>query len=399
MTRSSGRKDSVDLSSYTHLFFSVYSARKLSLFSMKSLYLEIFILPRYSPIVSDSVWCHKSDVTFNTHYAIDISNYKDLELKDFNIKVDVFSKSLLHSQRIGTVVLPLINCEIFRRTVPPILFFYKHTDVFLVDPSKDKRVGRINVSCVFGRYDDAQIIDPTVTFRLIQLKTNGSGLEMLGIPSRRSRKISDIYSSGSSGFGSFNGGRGSLSPRVKSDALFKSRTPSRIVSESLSLDLSPISMRNPEFATRLSRSSKELINIVPARNISTTRNFSSREINEMFGRDKDTEDKIDKVIKDGLRNRFNILTSDYMPGIRNTTRERSVGSIRSAFGYTSPSNENYKLSNELGLSKVESNVRKSPPLEEMFDIMDISGDLDLDELSESSSYEESDQPRLVVNRK
>ena len=393
-------KDNIDLSQYTHIFFSVPYAKKLNLFSMRSLYLEIFFLPKYHPIVSESVWCHKPDVSFNSHFAIDISNYHNLKIKDFDIKVDLFARNLLQSQHIGTVMLPLVKCETLKRTVPPVMFFYRQAEVSLVDPVKGKKVGRINVSCVFGRFDDAQFIDPTINFQLMQLKVNGGGFESLGIPERRNRKLSDVCSAASSMYGSYGslpGSRGSLSPKVKSDSYKKFKAPSSQTSDSLLSDLSPISTKTPQPTRTLSRSSKELINILPSASMSPTRYLSAKEINEML--DEDTEDKIDRIIKDGLRNRFNIMDDDPYPEARETNRKESSPRSKDVIRFKSPTDENSKSSNTISPSKLETRIKKSPSLERLFEGMDISRDLGLEGISDSSSYEEHTTPRLVVNRK
>lgn len=149
---------------YTHLFLCISSGRRLTNFSMRSLFFQIHLHPSLCPLISHSVWCHRPDVHFNVAFYIELKQLKPLSINDLSISFDLYSRQLQSSSLLGIAKLKLDQKETLQKGRKPITYFYRQDPVDLMDPYTPTPVGNIFITVALGYEDQINMIESQTRF-------------------------------------------------------------------------------------------------------------------------------------------------------------------------------------------------------------------------------------------
>ncbi|OHT17235.1 hypothetical protein TRFO_12575 [Tritrichomonas foetus] len=154
---------------YTHLFLCISSGRRLTNFSMRSLYFQINLHSSLNPLISHSVWCHRPDLHFNAAFSIALNKLLPLTINDLSISFDLYSRQLQSSSLLGVAKLELNQKETLQKARMPITYFYHQDPVDLIDTYTSTPVGNIFITVALGYSEQTNLVEPQTRFIMAQI--------------------------------------------------------------------------------------------------------------------------------------------------------------------------------------------------------------------------------------
>ncbi|OHT14317.1 hypothetical protein TRFO_15366 [Tritrichomonas foetus] len=143
--------DEIVFQNFTHFFIGVTSARRLYRFTTRSLFLKFKIHPSVESFISHTIWCQKSDVSFNSAFSIDLSKLgPSITYQDLKIIIELHTKQLQTSKLIGIVNVSLGSFDILEINSNPIFIFYNKEKLPISDPNGNGNIGKIEVIAALG---------------------------------------------------------------------------------------------------------------------------------------------------------------------------------------------------------------------------------------------------------